>query len=143
MIAMKKSLSVLALSVLLCACATSPASSTLYEQLGGEAGVTQIVDNFIVEISFDSTIVKHFENTDQNRFRTKLIEQICELSDGPCRYTGDSMAQSHDKMNISESEFNKTVDLLIAAMNKAGTPLAAQNRLLARLKTLREEIIYR
>lgn len=139
---MRKILPIAVLASLLCACNVTPTSSTLYDQLGGDAGVTQIVDNFIAEISFNRTIVKHFEKTDPDRFRAKLIEQICELSDGPCRYTGESMAKSHAKMNITEGEFNRTVDLLIAAMNRAGTPLAAQNRLLARLKPLREDIIY-
>lgn len=131
-----------ALATLLTACTTTTTNTTLYDELGAEKGVARIVDNFINEISFDPVIVTHFEKTDQNRFRSKLIEQICEISNGPCRYTGDSMLESHRKMNISEAEFNRTVDLLITAMNKAGTPLTAQNRLLAHLKEMREDIIY-
>lgn len=124
-------------------CQTVSSGTTLYEQLGGEAGVAHIVDNFITEISFDPVIFKHFEESDQQRFRTKLIEQVCEISNGPCRYTGDSMQDTHKKMHITESEFNRTVDLLINAMNKAKVPHTAQNRLLARLKELRQDIIYR
>lgn len=124
-------------------CQTVSSGETLYEQLGGESGIANIVDNFINEISFDPVIFKHFAETDQKRFRTKQIEHLCEISDGPCQYTGDSMQASHQKMNITESEFNRIVDLLINAMNKAKVPHTAQNRLLARLKDMRKDIIYR
>lgn len=124
-------------------CQTVSSGITLYEQLGGETGVASIVDNFINEISFSPVIFKHFEKSDQQRFRTKLIEHLCELSSGPCRYTGDSMQEIHKNMQITESEFNQTVDLLINAMNKANVPHTTQNRLLARLKALRQDIIYR
>lgn len=124
-------------------CQTVSSGTTLYEQLGGETGVASIVDNFITEISFNPVIFKHFEESDQQRFRTKMNEHLCEITNGPCRYTGDSMQEIHKKMHITESEFNQTVDLLINAMNKANVPHTAQNRLLARLKALRQDIIYR
>lgn len=131
--------------IVLCtsSCQTVSSGTTLYEQLGGEVGVAHIVDNFIIEISFDPVIFKHFEESDQKRFRTKMIEHLCEISNGPCRYTGDSMQDTHKNMHITESEFNRTVDLLINAMNKAKVPHTTQNRLLARLKDMRPDIIYR
>ena len=115
---------------------------SLYDQLGGQPAIEKIVDNFIEEISFDPQIVTHFKDTNIDRLRTKLIEKLCNVSGGPCEYTGDSMEQVHHKMNITEAEFNRTVDLLINAMNKAGVNLRTQNRLLARLAPLREDIIY-
>lgn len=128
---------------LLTGCQSAPAESTLYDELGGIKGIERLVDGFIYQIGFDEVIVAHFGDTDLARFRSKLIEQICELSDGPCRYSGDSMIDVHAGMNISESDFNRTVDLLIVAMDRSGVPETARNRLLARLVPLREEMIYR
>lgn len=123
-------------------CQSLSRHDSLYDQLGGQPAIEKIVDNFIDEISFDPQIVAHFKDTNIDRFRTKLIEQLCKVSGGPCQYTGDSMEQVHRKMNITEAEFNRTVDLLIDAMNKAGVNLRAQNQLLARLAPMRGDIMY-
>lgn len=131
-----------ALLAALTACQTTASDSALFNELGGMEGITRITDNFIYEIGFDRDIVKHFEKTDLDRFREKFIEQLCEVSGGPCQYTGDTMLQVHTKMNITEAEFNQTVDLLISAMNNSGITQATQNRLLARLAPTRPDIIY-
>ncbi len=114
-----------------------------YQELGGKDGVEKIVDNFINEISFDKNIVKFFEGTDINRLREKLIEQFCHESGGPCEYTGDSMKDVHAGMQITKAEFNRVVELLQAAMDDAGTPQTAQNRLIRSLAPMRPDIIHR
>ena len=118
-------------------------SESLYDSLGGKPTVAEIVDNFIDEIQYDQTILPYFEGSDIDRFRRKLEEQICAVSNGPCTYTGDTMEQVHAGMAITERDFNRTVDLLINAMNKAGVSHRLQNRLLARLAPMREDMLYK
>ena len=121
---------------------SSATAANYYEELGGQNGVEEIVDNFINEISFDPDIVTFFEGTDINRLREKLIEQFCMESGGPCEYTGDSMRDVHTGVNISKGQFNRIVELLQAAMDKAGTPQTAQNRLIRSLAPMRPDIIH-
>jgi len=121
----------------------SHATDSYYEELGGRTGVENIVDNFINEISYDQHIVTFFEGSDIARLREKLIEQFCKESGGPCEYTGDSMKDVHAGMNISTGEFNRVVELLQTAMDKAGTPQTAQNRLIRSLAPMRPDIIHR
>ncbi len=118
-------------------------AGTLYDQLGGKEGVAEIVDNFITQISYDPQIYPFFSKTNVPRLREKLEEQVCMLSDGPCAYTGDSMEQVHTNMHISTAEFNRTVELMQAAMDDAGIPFTVQNQLLKLLAPMREEIIKR
>ena len=141
---MKKHLAcaLLATAMTLSGCQLLNSSSTLYDDLGGMPVIEKITDNFINEISYDQQIAQHFKDTKIERFREKLIEQLCNVSDGPCQYSGDSMLDVHQKMNITETEFNRTVDLLVNAMNQAGVPHRVQNRLLARLAPMRPDIIY-
>ena len=127
-------------ALLLCACASKPDS--LYDQLGGKQGIEKIVDNFIDEFSYNRDVIKHFEKTDFDRFRSKLVEQICNISGGPCQYTGHSMLEVHQKMNVTEAEFNSMVDDLYAAMQRANVSVPAQNRLIALLAPMRGDIIY-
>lgn len=128
--------------LLLSGCASSPPAS-LYQELGGEQGIETIVDHFILRIGRDETIFHFFAESKINRFREHLQAHLCEVSDGPCRYAGDSMEQVHAGMNIQERDFNHLVELLIGAMEDAGTSTRAQNRLLARLAPLREKIVRR
>ncbi|NMH59910.1 group I truncated hemoglobin [Alteromonas ponticola] len=132
----------LVLLLLLTVSACTATHSSLYQQLGGKQKVAEIVDNFVYEIEYDTQILPYFEGSNIDRFKEKLSEQICSLSGGPCEYTGDSMAQVHTGMNITEAHFNRTVDLLINAMNKADVPHRLQNQLLAKLAPTRKEMLY-
>ncbi|MCG8311693.1 MAG: group 1 truncated hemoglobin [Pseudomonadales bacterium] len=105
--------------------------------------IEKITGNFIYEIGLNESISKHFEETDLDRFYNKMVEHLCEVSDGPCEYTGDSMIDVHTNMNINEAEFNLVVDLLINALNRSDIPHPTQNKLLARLAKLRGEMLYR
>jgi hemoglobin len=126
--------------VFLSACSTTHLST--YQQLGGQPKVEEIVDNFITEIEFDPEMYEHFKDSNIDRFREKLSEHICMLTGGSCEYTGDEMKQVHAGMNISESEFNHSVDLFIDAMTKANIPHVIQNKVLAAMIHTQEQITY-
>ncbi len=137
---------------LLTGCTTSPSSAALdamssadnlYQTLGGKAKINEIVDNFINEIAFDQETYAFFKDSNMQRFKDKLSEQLCVMAEGPCTYTGDSMEQVHTGMNITEANFNHGVDLFINAMNKAEIPHTVQNRLLKEMAKTRKQMLYR
>lgn len=116
---------------------------SLYYDLGGQAGIEAIVDGFITEISFDQEIYPFFKDSNISRLREKLIEQFCMLSNGPCEYTGDSMQDVHRGMNITSGQFNRTVELLQASMDKNNISFPLQNRLIKLLAPMRPDIYKR
>jgi hemoglobin len=129
----------------LAGCAMTPdrAEPSLYEQLGGPGGVATLVDELIEILATDLRVAPAFANTDIKRFRTKLNEQLCELSGGPCRYTGDSMADAHSGLNITHAQFNALVEDLQLAMDRVAIPEAAQNRLLRLLAPMRGDVVHK
>lgn len=130
----------LLLGTLLGACATLPQAS-LHQQLGGADGIARLVAATIVEVHGDPRISELFAETDDAYFRARLEEFICQIADGDCDYAGLPMPDAHSGMDISEREFNYFVEDFERAMNTSRLPLAVQNRLLARLARLRDEII--
>lgn len=122
------------------ACATAPKTS-LYQQLGGEAGIARLVSATIVEVHGDARISELFAETDDAYFQARLEEFICQIADGPCEYLGLSMPDAHSGMDISEREFNYFVEDFERAMHTCELPLAVQNRLLARLARLHADVI--
>jgi hemoglobin len=122
------------------ACTTTQVN--IYQQLGGQPKIEEVVDNFITEIEFDAVLFTFFKDSNIERFREKLSEHICMLTGGPCKYSGDSMQQVHAGMNITEAEFNHSVDLFINAMTKADIPHSVQNKVLAVIIHTRDKMIY-
>lgn len=125
------------------ACAQTSENTTLYDDLGGEQGVETLVEGLIERIGHDEQIFHYFAETHVSRFREKLIEHFCQISDGPCTYTGDNMHDIHVGMKINEQDFNHLVDMLYEQMASQNIPHTTQNRLIARLAPLRKQIIYR
>jgi|SRR5690554_3536288 len=132
---------ILALGLLVTPLAQADKSS-LYEELGEYEGISQLMESFILEIAEDDRIIHHFENVDIDRFHKMLTEHICELSAGPCEYTGKPMPEVHLGMNISRAEFNALVEDLMAAMESEQIPVSAQNKLLAILAALHKEVVH-
>jgi hemoglobin len=113
----------------------------LYAQLGGEPGLAALVDEFLRELASDKDAAHHFQGVDIRRFRAQLTLHLCQLFDGPCRYEGAAMPEVHRGMRITQREFNAVVDDLVRAMESRDLPTPVQNRVLARLAPLREQII--
>ncbi|UTA48104.1 group 1 truncated hemoglobin [Simiduia sp. 21SJ11W-1] len=134
----------MAAGLALAACVQAPHNqdaNSLYQRLGKTPGISALVDNFLYEIGDSELLRPHFEQTDLERFREKLIEQLCEVSGGPCEYTGDSMQEVHSGMAINNRHFDATVAALIRAMNATGIDVASQNALLKRLAAMHPEVM--
>src|SRR5215471_3827890 len=76
---------------------------SLYKRLGGKKGITTVVDDFVGNVAGDSRINKFFADAakDPKRwkaFKGKLVDQICQASGGPCKYTGKDMKTAHKGM---------------------------------------------
>ena len=75
------------------ACATAArAEETLFAQIGGEAKLKATVDTLVEVMLDDERINFTFAQTDLTKFKTLLYDQICELTGGPCKYTGRDMS---------------------------------------------------
>ena len=114
---------------------------TLYKALGGAEGIELLADNFVIELAADDRVRHHYEKSDIGRFHRMMRLQICELSDGPCVYTGDNMQRTHGGMDIQSYEFNAVVEALMRAMDKSGLNTGTQNRLLAIFASMRSDIV--
>ena len=128
--------------VLLAGCAQQPPKDdSLYHALGQRPGIQRIVEGMLIIAVRDERIGERFKKIDIIRLRDKLVEQLCVEAGGPCKYTGDTMAESHKGQNLTRSDFNALVEDLIDAMDAEGISVPNQNRLIARLAPMRGEVI--
>src|SRR5580704_4261641 len=96
---------------------TTPAAKSLYDRLGGKPAITKVVEDFVGNVAADARINKFFANADIPGLKAKLVDQICEASGGPCKYTGKNMKEAHAGMGIAEADFNALVEDLQKALD--------------------------
>lgn len=140
---MVRGVSALALIALLGACTTmQPAPQpTLYERLGGKPAIQAVVDDFIGNVAADTRINGFFANTNIPRLNSMLVNQICEASGGPCKYTGRDMKSAHAGMGVTDAHFNALVDDLVKSLNKFKVPEKEKNELLSALASMKSDIV--
>jgi hemoglobin len=115
---------------------------SLYERLGGVDAISAVVDEFIKIAGADARINKKFGKTIQPaRVRLHFIEQICMLTGGPCKYTGDSMKKAHHNMGLTEGEFNAGVEDLTKALDKFNVPAPEKTEFLTALAKFKNDIV--
>jgi hemoglobin len=71
--------------------AQSRTEKSLYDRLGGQPSISAVVDEFVARVAADKRINAFFARTDIAHLKMQLVNQICEASGGPCKYTGRSM----------------------------------------------------
>lgn len=133
---------VMALSLIGCNhISTQSTNSTLYERLGGKTTIDAVVENLLYRIADDPEVVVFFANTNIDLFADSLASQLCDVSDGPCRYEGPPMDRAHQHMGLTDVHFNRVVEYLDAAMQAENIPLSARNELLGRLAPMYVDIM--
>jgi hemoglobin len=133
-------------AVVLCASVSAagaqvPAAKSLYDRLGGKAAITAVVDDFVGRVAADVRINQKFAKSDIPRVKTMLVDQICEATGGPCKYTGRSMADAHRNMAVTEGEFDALVADLVATLNQFKVPEPEQKELLTTLAAMKRDIV--
>lgn len=116
-------------------------AQSLYQQLGEQQGIETIVEEMLYRVGGDERIAHHFDGVDIMRVHKLISEQVCDLSGGPCDYSGEDMKTSHRNMGVDNADFNALVEHLIAAMEKEDVPVSAQNQLLGVLAPMHSDIV--
>ena len=134
------------LAAVLLFCLGSPRiaqASTLFDDLGGQPGLDQIVDGVVTLYMTDPRLRADFDNINPDRLKSRLATYLCMLTDGPCTYKGRSMAASHKGLKIDQASFNAVAEDTEIVMTRDGVSSWTQNRLMARLAPLAHQIITR
>lgn len=117
------------------------AQKSLYERLGGKEAIEKVMDMFLANVSADTRINARFAGADVPGLRGKLIDQVCEATGGPCKYTGKDMKTAHTGMKLTDDDFNALVEDLVKALDAAGVAEADKNDLLGALGGMKGDIV--
>jgi len=98
-------------------------TKTLFERLGGTAGVTAIVDDVIDAHMNNPAINARFKPyADQPERLAKIRQHTIDFfsagGGGPVEYKGRDMPTTHKGMNISAGEYMHAIDDIMGVLEK-------------------------
>ena len=127
----------IALAVMMVGCA----GPTLYERLGRGPAIVALVDDFVRNVAADSRLKGRFKDIEPRRLKFMLVNQICEVAGGTCKYDGPPMAQVHRGMNITDTEFDAFLSNMVLSLEKYSIGAREKQELLAALGAMRKDIV--
>lgn len=126
--------------------AAASAQPTLYKRLGGYDALAAVTDDFLGRLAADQQMGRFFKglSTDsQKRVRQHVVDFLCVATGGPCVYTGRDMKTAHTGLNITEDDWNLSVKMLIATLDKFKVPEKEKTDVLTAVSSLKPDIVGR
>jgi hemoglobin len=120
---------------------------SLYERLGGVYAIATVVDEFINRIMVDPVLnANKLVDEAHHRvppagFKYLVTEMVCEVTGGPQRYTGKTMAESHKHLAITPAEWQVFAGHFKAVLDHFKVPEPEQQELFAIVATTRPDIV--
>jgi hemoglobin len=124
---------------------TTPATdskASLYDRLGGKDAISAVVKDFVEErVAKDARINAFFAKVDIPALEKQFVDQLCEATGGPCKYTGKDMKTAHAGMGVKEKDFAATVEDLKASLDHFKVGAKEQDELIGKLATMHDDIV--
>lgn len=117
---------------------------SLYERLGGYNAIAAVVDDFVGRLVADKRFERFFTGHSKDslkRIRMHIINLLCEATGGPCNYTGRSMKDSHQGLNITEADWDAAAKHLVETLDKFKVGKREKDEVLAAVSKLKNDIV--
>lgn len=122
---------------------------SLYDRLGGLKGVTVVVDDFINRLVANKTLNANpainagRKSSPAPYLKFQVSQLVCEVTGGPCKYTGKAMKESHAHLNISEKEWGVMAKDFKKSLDKYKVPAPEQQELFDIVGKTKADIVVR
>jgi hemoglobin len=124
-----------------------PTQPSLYERLGGIYSIASVVDDFIDRIMSDPRLNANPAVNEAHHkvrppgFKYLVTEMVGWATGGPQKYTGRSMRESHEHLNITPKEWEAFMDDFQKSLDKFGVPGREQEELKAIVNSTYSDIV--
>jgi hemoglobin len=122
-------------------------TTSLYDRLGGIYPIATVVDDFIDRIMVDDRLNKNPRVDEAHHrvlppgFKYLVTEMLAEAADGPQRYTGRSMEDSHQDLLITSDEWDAFMDDLDRSLDRFAVPQQERSDVIAIIESTRSAIV--
>ncbi|WP_432561573.1 globin domain-containing protein [Kineococcus sp. SYSU DK003] len=120
--------------------ATQPEPS-LYERLGGTAGIGAAVEAFYERVVADPQLAPYFAGTDMATLRRHQTALLSQVTGGPAHYAGRDLSRAHARLGITAGDFDRVVEHLAGTLTDLGVAPADVEAVGAALTAHRGDIV--
>lgn len=119
----------------------------LYDRLGGVYSIATVVDDFIERLLVNDTLNANpaidaaRARVPKSGLKFHVTTLVCEVTGGPCKYTGRSMRESHDHLNINEVQWQAMVGDFRRSLDKFKVPAKEQEELITIVGSTKKDIV--
>ena len=120
---------------------------SLYERLGGVKPISLVVDDFIDRLvanevlNANPMIKAGRQHSPDAYLKFQVTNLVCQVTGGPCVYTGLGMKESHAHMNITENEWQVMRDEFKKTLDKFQVPEKEQKELFDIIESTKKDIV--
>lgn len=125
----------------------APARPALYDRLGGLYAIAAVADDFIERVYVNTTlnanpnIARARSDARKPGLKVHVANQVCMVTDGPCKYTGKGMKEAHAGFHITPGEWDALLVDFRASLDKFKVPPAEQQELIAIVQSTKADIV--
>jgi hemoglobin len=109
--------------------------------------IAAVVDDFIERLLVNHTlnanpaIEEARARVPKAGLKFQVVALMCEVTGGPCKYTGRSMKESHQKLNITEGQWQAMIVDFRKTLDKFKVPAREQDELIAIVASSKKDIV--
>jgi hemoglobin len=126
---------------------TQATQAPLYERLGGAYSIATVVDDFIERLLVNATlnanpaISEARARVPKAGLKFHVTALVCEVTGGPCKYTGRTMKEAHQRLNISQAQWDAMLTDFKATLDKFEVPRKEQQELFSIVESTKSDIV--
>ena len=113
---------------------------SLFEQIGGEAGLRRVVNAFVDRLFDDMMIGFMFRKTTRERVKEKEYEFAAGHLGGNVPYTGKPLREAHAPHAIQGGQFNRRLQILKETLAELDVPAPVVAHWIAHTESLRQVV---
>lgn len=120
---------------------------SLYERLGGLPAISLAVSLFVDDFVEDPMVMANPAVAERKSpeaapyIKFQVTSLVCEMSGGPCQYTGLDMRQAHEGLGVSPQEWDRMAEIFVTTLDRLEVPDREQQELLEMLGGTRDDIV--
>ncbi|MCB9642722.1 MAG: group 1 truncated hemoglobin [Myxococcales bacterium] len=101
---------------------STPASLSMYERMGGEPVLREVVRDFVQRFYKDMIIGFFFTKIDQEQLLQREFEHASQRLGGPHTYQGRPIGPTHRPHRINAGQFNRRLWIVEQTLHKHDVP---------------------
>jgi hemoglobin len=113
---------------------------TLFEELGGEAKLRQIVDHFVDRVTADTMIGFFFAKVNKGRLKELEYQFAAQHLGGPVPYTGRTISDAHRRHPIMGGQFRRRLKILEETLEHFDVPPSVKQHWLEHTLSLEADV---